>query len=466
MTTLQRNVICSLSAVVLAAPQLLAQRGPVTESFAPVVKKVQPAVVNISTTVVRKSPGRGEMGPFDFFFGPGQQQQPREQRGHSLGSGVIVRADGYLLTNSHVVADATDIKVVLSDRRELKATLVGSDPQSDIAVLKLDVTGLPVLPFGDSEKAEVGDIVLALGNPFGIGQTVTMGIIGAVGRSGLNIEQYENFIQTDAAINPGNSGGALINAKGELVGINTAILSESGGNMGVGFAVPINMARNVMDQIMKSGKVVRGYMGAGIQDVTPALAKGLGLKDSRGVAITQVEKDSPAEKSGLRPGDVVTAIDGGSVETSNALRLKISSLAPGTNVKLSVQREDGSKAELPVTLAQLPARDGEAKNDPSGTKQKGSAMEGVTLEELTPRIARQLRLQGDVTGLVVTAIDPSSPAAEAGLQRGDVIQKVNRQPVATMSDFDKILAQGAGKPVLLLVNRGGRTAFVAVEPAK
>jgi len=377
-----------------------------------------------------------------------------------------VREDGYLLTNAHVVEGATDIRVSMADRREYKAQLVGSDPQTDIAVLKIEGSGFPAIPIGDSNRIEVGDIVLAIGNPFGIGQTVTMGIVGAVGRSGLNIEAYEDFIQTDAAINPGNSGGALINTRGELVGINTAILSRSGGNQGIGFAVPVNMARNVMDQIIKNGRVVRGYMGAGIQDVTADLAKGFGLKQPRGVAITQVEPGSPAEKAGLKAGDVVTALNGAPVQSANELRLRISQTAPGTTVKLGVVREDGSAAELPVTLAQLPSREDRGGPAPSSRRGRGGPMEGVEVEDLTPRVARQLGLPRDATGVVVVDVDPSSPAAAAGLRAGDVIQRVNRQPVESVADFNRLVRQAEGKPVLLLVNRGGRTAFVVVEAAK
>lgn len=449
----------------LAMPEASAQRGAVVDSYASVVKKVQPSVVNISTTVVRKVRGSDVPDFFEYFFGPGVRP-PREQRGQSLGSGVIVRPDGYLLTNAHVVEGATDIRVSLADKREFKATLIGSDPQTDIAVLKIDATGLPAIPFGDSSRAEVGDIVLAIGNPFGLGQTVTMGIIGATGRSGLNIEAYEDFIQTDAAINPGNSGGALVNTKGELIGINTAILSRSGGNQGIGFAVPVNLARHVMDQIIKNGKVVRGYMGAGIQDVTAELAKGFGLKEARGVAITQVEPDAPASKAGLRAGDIVLALNGVPVNSANELRLKISSTPPGTTVKLRVLREDGTTAELPVTLAQLPGSEERAAAGPSSRGAKSGSIDGVEVEEITPQLARQLRLPRGITGVVVTDVDPDSAAAQAGLRPGDVIQRINRQPVESMADFKRLVSQGAGKPLLLLVNRGGRTAFLVIEAGK
>jgi Do/DeqQ family serine protease len=465
MTRVHRSVVSSIVVLALSAPAMLAQRAPMVDSYAPVVKKAQPAVVNISTTVVRKSRA-SEMPDIFDFFGQGGARPPREQRGHSLGSGVIIRQDGYLLTNNHVIEGATDIKVALSDRRELKAKLIGTDPQSDIAVLKVEAKDLPTMPMGNSAQAEVGDVVLALGNPFGIGQTVTMGIIGAIGRSGLNIEQYEDFIQTDAAINPGNSGGALINTRGELIAINTAILSGSGGSQGVGFAVPINMARNVMEQILKTGKVTRGYMGAGIQEVTPDLAQGLGLKDSSGVVLTQVEPSGPAAKAGLKAGDVITAIDGKPVATSNALRLRISGTAPGTTVKLRTVRENGATQEIPVTLAQLPTERGERGEGEGTPGKQGEALQGVALEDLTPQLSRRLGISRDIKGVIVSEVDPSSPAADAGLRRGDIIQRVNRQPVTTTKEVEGVLRQGSGKSVLLLINRGGNTAFIVVEAGK
>jgi serine protease Do len=451
-------------AAFLTAPGLFAQRAGLVDSFAPVVKKAQPAVVNISTTVVRQTRG-GAPDIFDFFYGRGGQRPPRQQRGHSLGSGVIVRQDGYLLTNNHVVDGATDIKVALGDRREFKAKLIGTDPQTDVALLKIEAQDLPTVPFGDSSKAEVGDVVLALGNPFGIGQTVTMGIIGATGRSGLDIEQYEDFIQTDAAINPGNSGGALINTRGELIGINTAILAgEGGGNQGIGFAIPVNMARGVMDQLLKGGKVVRGYMGVGIQNVTPELAKGLGLQQSSGVAITQVESGGPAAKAGLKAGDVVTAVDGKPIYTDNELRLRISSTEPGKTVSLKVVREDGSSKDIPVTLAQLPSRDREqgAEQPAPGGESGGAALQGVSVQDLTPRIARQLGLATGVKGVIVTDVDPGSAAADSGLRRGDVIQHVNRKPVESVAEFNSLVRQSGSQSVLLLVNRQGQTAFIVI----
>jgi serine protease Do len=456
------------------APQyVLAQdQQYVSLTFAPLVRKTLPAVVTVETTIrptqtrTRQRLPQGLPPGFeDFFgFGPGPQE-PR--RGGGTGSGVIVTRDGYILTNNHVVEGATDVKVTLADRREIGAKVIGSDPRTDVAVIKIDAANLSVLPISDSTKVQVGDLALAIGNPFGIGQTVTMGIISATGRAGLNPENYEDFIQTDAAINPGNSGGALVNTSGQLIGINTAILSRSGGNAGVGFAIPINMAREVMDQLVKTGKVVRGYMGAGVQDITPDLAKAFGLKSATGAAITRVEPDSPAEKGGLQAGDVVTAVNGEPVADSAALRLRISRTAPGTPVKLSVQREGGQR-ELTVTLARLPERGGPTAGDdddgPLG-QGTGSTLRGLSVDELTPDIISELQLPRATKGVVVTRVEQGSPSAEAGLRRGDVITQVNRRPVASVREFETAVSQGKGT-VLLLVNRGGGSLFIPVEPSK
>ena len=353
---------------VTAAPSTTAT--PVTSaglqtSFAPIVDKDLPAVVNISSSkVVRSSGGAGNdipsfmMDPFfrQFFgndFGR-QRRNPGPQYQRSLGSGVILRPDGYILTNNHVVDGATDITVTLLDKREFKAKLIGTDAKTDLGVLKVDAKGLPALTLADSSKVRVGDIVLAMGTPFGLGQTVTMGIISAKGRSGLGIiEGYEDFIQTDAAINPGNSGGALVDIRGVLIGINTAILTRGGGNQGVGFAVPINLARGVMDQVIAHGKVTRGYMGVGPEDISPAMAKALHLTDMRGALMGDVTAGSPAAQAGIQRGDVVYEINGERVEDSNQLRLRISSTAPGTTVRLKMLH-DGAERTVSVKLAEYP----------------------------------------------------------------------------------------------------------------
>jgi serine protease Do len=455
-----------------------AQGGAPSLTFAPMVKKIAPAVVNISSTrLVQTSSNRNRRGrqqpqtPEDFFgqlFGggggmfPGMPEQPRREGG--IGSGVIVTNDGYILTNNHVVEKADTVKVSLPDRREFTAKVVGTDPHTDIAVLKIQATNLPVVPISTGAKPAVGDLALAIGNPFGIGQTVTMGIVSATGRGGLNIEQYEDFIQTDAAINPGNSGGALVNTNGDLIGINTAILAgNGGGNQGIGFAIPVAMAREVMDQIVKTGKVVRGYMGAQIQDVTPDLARAFKLKSPNGAVLTNIESGTPAERAGLQAGDVVTAVNGETVADSNALRLRISRTAPGTAVKLTVQRAEGPK-EVTVTLGELPGQDKNDDGEPDLRGGNRSPLQGVSVENLDAQTARQLQLSPTTKGVVVTDVDVASTAYEAGLRRGDVIQSVNRKPVASVSEFET--AVGRGGSVLLLVNRGGATRFVVVEPTK
>ena len=452
-----------------------AQGGAPTLTFAPMVRKVAPAVVNISSTrVVRTSANRGGRGrqpqtPEDFFgdlfggrgFGfPNMPEQPRREGG--VGSGVIVSADGYILTNNHVIDEADTVKVSLPDRREFTAKVVGGDPNTDIAVLKIEGNNLPIVPMRDSRPA-VGDLALAIGNPFGIGQTVTMGIISATGRNNLNIEQYEDFIQTDAAINPGNSGGALVNTHGDLIGINTAILAgRAGGNQGIGFAIPVGMAREVMDQLIKTGKVVRGYMGAQVQQVTPDLAKAFKLPDLSGAVLTSIEPGTPAERAGLQAGDVVTHVNGEKVADNHALRLRLSRTAPGTTVKLTVHRPEGAK-EVSVTLAQLPNQDRDNDGAPD-IRGSGTPLDGVSVEDLTGQAARQMQIPPSVRGVVVTNVDPASNAYEAGLRPGDVIQSVNRKPVASVSEFDA--AVSGGQSVLLLVNRGGGTRFVVVEPAR
>ena len=431
--------------------------------FVPIVKRALPAVVSISSSKVVRTQGGGMF--FDdpmfrqFFGNQFQSQPPQKEREHSLGSGVIVRSDGYILTNSHVVDDATDVKVTLSDKRELKARLVGKDTRTDLAVLKVDASGLPTLPFGDSSKMQPGDFVLAVGNPFGLKGTVTMGIVSATGRRGLDIEDYEDFIQTDAAINPGNSGGALIDADGQLVGINTAILSgSSGGNQGIGFAIPINMAHQVMDDILKSGKVVRGYLGVSIQSVTPDIARAFHLKDARGALVGDVSPDGPAAKAGLQRGDVIVELNGKPVTDVGDLRFEIAGISPGTTVHLQVSRK-GAVRDLPVTLGELPSKDQVAS---AGSEPGGGALQGVQVETLTPVISHDLQLPPSTSGVVVDRVDQASAAADAGLQSGDVIQEVNHQPVRNTRDYRAALRQ-AKSPVLLLVDRSGNTMYLAIE---
>src|SRR6266436_2262709 len=355
--------------VVNEAP--LARETRMTTSFAPVVKRVAPSVVNVFTTktVRNQSP---EMMPFfdDPFFrrffgeqfgGEQPRRQPRKFKERSLGSGVVVSKDGYILTNNHVVDGADEVKVSLAkDKKEYTAKIAGRDPKTDIAVLKIDAKDLPFVTFADSDKIEVGDVVLALGNPFGIGQTVTMGIVSAVGRGGMHIEDYEDFIQTDAAINPGNSGGPLVDAEGRLIGINTAILSRSGGNQGIGFAIPSNLARDVAQSLVRDGHVTRGYLGVMIQDVNPALAKEFKLKDNTGAIVGDVTEKSPAEKAGLKEGDVILEFNGKKVTDSRHLKLEVARTQPGESVPLKVLR-DGATKNIEVTVKELPGTERLAK---------------------------------------------------------------------------------------------------------
>jgi serine protease Do len=441
-----------------------------TTSFAPIAKNAQPAVVSIvSTKVVKISSGDEGLAPFfdnpifrQFFGDRGdgpldRSGKPREQREQGLGSGVIVSPDGYILTNNHVIEGANEIKVYTSDERELKARVIGADPKTDIAVVKVEAKRLPTLLFADSSQAQVGDIVLAIGNPFGVGQTVTMGIISATGRNNLGIEDYEDFIQTDAAINPGNSGGALINTSGQLIGINTAILAHAGGNQGVGFAVPANLARTVMDQLLKNGKVVRGYLGVMIQPVTPEIAKAFNLADARGALIGEVTPDGPAAKAGLAQGDVITELNGVRVDDSRELRLKISQLTPGSEIKLKLFR-DGNPRTVTITLGEAPNEKETASNE----KPESDSPAGLSVETLTPQIARQLELPSDTRGVVVDDVQDGSRADDAGLLRGDVIQQVNRQPVNNVAEFERAMRQAGDEAAVLLVSRDGHTSFAVI----
>jgi serine protease Do len=433
--------------------------------FYPIVEEVTPAVVNIASSKIVRTP-RNQSTPFfsdpffQQFFG-NVPQIPQKQLESSLGSGVIVSSDGYVLTNNHVVSGANDIDVSLADKRSFKAAIVGTDPMTDIAIIKLDAKNLPVLTLGNSDSINVGNFVLAVGNPFGLSGTITMGIVSAKGRGNLGIEGYENFIQTDAAVNPGNSGGALVNVHGELIGINTAIYAgRSGGNQGIGFAVPINMARQVMDQILKKGKVVRGYLGAWIQAVTPKIAKSFGLSKPQGVLLSDVGSNGPAAKAGLTKGDIVLQINGQSVNDPNDLQLKIAMTPPGSNVQLKIFRS-GSEKTIAVKLGELPVKGEQAQQQEENAD---SSWQGFSVENLTPDIARQLRLPGNTRGVVVTEVEPGSAAEAANIQRGDVILQVNRRPIDNVDDFNRVLSRLKDQDAQLLINRGGHTTYVILTP--
>ena len=431
--------------------------------FAQVLQPALPAVVSITSSRIVKVP---QMPFFDNpffqqFFGGQMPRGPQQQRETGLGSGVIISPDGYILTNNHVVEKATDIKVMLRDRRQLPGKVVGTDPKTDIAVVKISASGLPTLRIGDSSKLRVGEYAFAIGNPFGVGETATMGIISATGRNGLSIEDYEDFIQTDAAINPGNSGGALLDARGDLIGINTAILAGgSGGNQGIGFAIPINMAKYVMDQILKHGKVVRGYMGVGIQEVTPDLSKAFNVPAEKGALVGSVEPNSPGAKAGLERGDVIEELNGQEIEGPNELRLKVGTMAPGTTAHLKVNR-NGQTRDVALTLVEAPT--GNNREAEQGGAEH-SPMTGVQVDQLTDEIRQQLGLGPEVKGVVITDVPDGSPAADAGLERGDVIEQVNRHPVNSVSDYQRLIREARNESIVVLINRGGQTQFLVVQP--
>jgi serine protease Do len=425
-----------------------------------------PKVVNISSTKIVQRPSMPNFFSEPFFrqfFGnqPGQQQQPQSQREYSLGSGVILNSSGYILTNNHVVAGASDVEVFTQNRRKYRAKIIGTDQRADIAVLKIDASGLPAFTLGDSSQLKVGDIIFAIGDPFGIGETATMGIVSATGRTlGGRIEHYENFIQTDAAINPGNSGGAMIDLHGNLVGINTAIISGGGGgNEGIGFAIPIDMARQVMDQIVAHGKVIRGYLGVTIQNLDPDMAKAFGLSQGGGALVAGLSPGGPAEKAGVQRGDVILALNGKNVADSSELSLRISEMAPGDVAHLNVFR-NGHTQQIGVKLGTLPQSAQAAMPSP-GT---GTALPGVTVQDLNSGLAQQLRLPPGTKGVVVTSVDPGSAADMAGVKRGDVILQVDHTAVQNVQDYNKALAGKADQPVLLLISRGGETSYVVIEP--
>jgi serine protease Do len=447
--------------------------GPTPPNFVAVVKAVMPAVVNISTTRVIKQDSESMQSPFPDdpffrqFFGDDFFRHfriPRERRENSLGSGVIVSPDGYIVTNNHVIAKADEIKVLLNDKREFTGKVIGTDPKTDIAVVKINARNLPTIPWGDSDKLEVGEYALAIGNPFGLNQTVTMGIVSAVGRANVGIADYEDFIQTDAAINPGNSGGALVNARGQLIGINTAIFSRSGGYMGIGFAVPSNMARSVMDSLIKTGKVVRGYLGVSIQEVTPDLAKHFGMKEAKGALVSEVLPDSPAAAAGIKSGDVITTYNGHEVESPSLLRNAVAQTPVGATVKIGLLR-DKKAMTVEVKIVEQPKD--LRQPQPESTEGGGAdtALSGVEVRSLTPEIARQLGLPSGTTGVVISSVESGSAAEAAGLQEGDVIQEINRHAVRNLAEFKRLAARLSKKDnVLLLINRNGQKLFVAIQP--
>jgi Do/DeqQ family serine protease len=433
------------------------------DSYAPIVDTVAPTVVTIrSERRVRAAHPFAQDDFFQRFFGDRIPPQPRPEprREGGLGSGVIVSPDGYILTNHHVVDGAEEITVELTDGRSFTAKVVGTDAPSDLAVLKIDGRNFPALPLGNSDQVRVGDVVLAVGNPMGVGQTVTMGIISAKSRAtGLGDGSFEDFLQTDAPINHGNSGGALVNTRGELVGINSQILSPSGGNIGIGFAIPANMAQNVFQSLITDGRVHRGLLGVTVQPVNADLARSLQLDTIGGALVSSVQPGGPADEAGVERGDVITAINDMTVTDSNALRNHVASLKPGTKATLKVVR-DGRDQTLTATLDELPSQTSDATPTDDAANRGGA---GLSVQPLTPQLARSLGIDA-TDGLVVTDVDPSGPAADAGFRRGDVITEVDGKTVEHAASLRRELARAGDRPALVLVQRGDASVFLALSP--
>ena len=441
-------------------------------AFEAAAAKVNPSVVPIFTETVKSV-----RDPFSDFFGNdffrrfyGNQGNPggREQKQtiRSLGSGVIVSRDGYVLTNNHVVDGSEKLTVQLQDKKKYSAKVVGRDPQTDIAVIKIDADNLPVATLGNSDNVKVGQWVIAVGNPFNLMHTVTAGIISAKGRSSMNLADYEDFIQTDASINPGNSGGALSDLDGNVIGINTAIYSPTGtGNVGIGFAVPINMARSIMNSLIADGKVSRGYLGLIPQDIDENLAKALNLKTSEGSLVGDVSSDGPADKAGIKRGDIITSFNGAKVTGSTQLRNLVAEASPGSSAKVQLLRE-GQQKEVTVTLGERPKELAASRGGDDGESEEQSSQKlGLSVQTLTSDLARQMKFEGE-RGVVVTSVTPGSAAEEAGLQRGDLIKEVNRKEVTSVQDFHAaIKAMGKSDTAAFLVKRGANTFYVGLQVA-
>ncbi len=438
-------------------------------SFVELAKKVNPAVVNIRTIKVIKGRSRvfryyfGPNFPRDFFgddfwerfFG---EQPEREYKEQSLGSGFIISEDGYILTNNHVVEGADKIKVRLSNEKEYEGRVVGKDSKTDIALIKVeaDDNHLPTVKLGDSDSLEVGEWVMAIGNPFGLEHTVTVGVVSAKGRV-IGMGPYDNFIQTDASINPGNSGGPLINTKGEVIGINTSIFTPSGGNVGIGFAIPINMAKEIIPQLKEKGRVVRGWLGVMVQKVTPELAESFGLKEGKGALVGKVNEGSPAEKAGIKQGDIIIKFDGKEIKEMNELPRIVANTPVGKKVEVVVFRNGKEKA-LKVKVGEMPEE-----KEIAFEKEKEKNL-GMTVQELTPELASRLGLY-DEEGVIVRRVEPNGPADEAGIRRGDIIKEVNRKPIKNMGDFLEAIEKAKpGENILLFIKRGEDTLYLVLKP--
>ena len=461
-----------------ATPVAVTMSAAPSNGFTEVAKAVTPAVVNITTVSVEKVAdsrgipdelrermeeffgGRGGPSGPRGFHGPQGPGEPREHRGGGQGSGVIVSPDGYILTNNHVIDGARTVAITLPDKREFTGKIVGADPKTDLAVVKIEGQNLPTVSWGDATKLQVGEYVLAVGNPFGLNSTVTLGIVSALGRGRMGITQYEDFIQTDAAINPGNSGGALVNTKGELVGINTAIFSQTGGYQGVGFAVPTSMSKPIYESLVKHGKVVRGFLGVSIQDLNQDLAKSFGIKDAKGALVSDVKDESPAGQAGLKQGDIITTYQGSSVEDAVVLQRQVTKTAVGTKVIIRVIR-DGHEKDLTVTIGEQPDT---AKIAKAEVGESDYAFAGVAVQDLDRDTAKELGIKGKGQGVLVMAVEPDSGAEKAGVMRGDVIREINRQPVKSVKDFEKVSSGlKKGENVLILIDRRGNALFLSAK---
>ncbi len=431
------------------------------KSFSEIVKAVSPSVVNISTTRTVTTPPTLE--DLFEFLPPYGNSQGKKWKEMSMGSGVIVSSDGYLLTNYHVVEQADEIKVTLHNRRTFKATIIGADPKTDLAVIKINAKDLPVASWGDSDNLQVGDFVLAIGNPYGLTHTVTMGIISATGRADVGIADYEDFIQTDAAINPGNSGGPLVNIKGEIIGINTAIFSRTGGYQGIGFAVPSNMAKVIKDSLIKEGKVLRGWIGIMVQDLTAELAERFNLKEPFGVIITDVTKQSPAYIAGLKRGDIILEFDGKVISESAVLRNLVAQSKIGTVANLKIWR-NGQSFNIQITVAQLPFETYlETKNYRKAQRTTENPFKGLYVIELDPSMAKQIGADIEDKGVVVYRIEPGSPAENSGLRKGDLIMEIERQRITSASEFQRVIQKITRNDVMVLINRGGKKFYTILS---
>ncbi len=463
-------------------------------SFAPVVEKVAPSVVTISTSKKVKK-GASAMPNHPMFNDPamrrffglpegdeeetpkapgrkrnpqnGQQKEETRKQSMGLGSGVIVSAEGHVLTNNHVIEGADEIEVTIGSNgatgHKYKATKVAADPGTDIAVLKIEAKNLRPMVFADSEKVRVGDIVVAVGNPFNLTQSVSMGVVSATGRGGMGIVDYENFIQTDASINPGNSGGALVDIEGRLIGINTAIFSRTGGNLGIGFAVPANLARSTMESLIKNGRVVRGYLGVGIQDLTEDLAQKFNLPEQTGALVNRVENDGPAGKAGVQNGDIILEVNGRKIEGTRELRLMVSGIAPGSTVQVKVLRK-GKQQVVPVKLAEMPAKAGAPTTSEPQEEEAPDVLDGVSVQDLTPAVRKELGIDEKLNGVAIMAVDPDSPSAAAGLKRGDVIMEIEQQSITSAKQAEELSEKIKNqKQVLLRVSTKGQTRYVVVK---